>query len=57
MQNGYANRQDYLDDLADMFDLPIGLVYAAAELLGANEDFDGLVSTLEDESMRYGSLY
>lgn len=50
-REGYANRKEYLDALAEQFDLPAHVVYTAAGLLGQNEDFDGLISTLEDESM------
>lgn len=45
-QNGYEDRQDYLDCLADEYG---DMVYEIADLLGENEDFDGLVTTLEDE--------
>ena len=44
-ENGYESRQDYLDLLAEDYG---DSVYAAAELPGPNEDFDGLVTTLED---------
>ena len=58
IENGYANRKEYLDELAEMFCLPVGMVYASAEELGPNEDFDGLVSILEDEAMMHGdNLY
>ena len=46
--NGYADRQDYLDDLADNIGLDRSIVSALADLLGETEDFDGLVSSLED---------
>ena len=43
--NGFANREEYLDDLreeyGDLVDLFIGV-------LPASEDFDGLVTELED---------
>ena len=42
---GYTNRQEYLDCLAEDYG---DSVYSAAELLGESEDFDGLISTLED---------
>jgi len=44
-QNGYENRQEYLDYLADEYG---DMVYEIADLLGETEDFDGLVTTLED---------
>jgi hypothetical protein len=46
-QNGYDSRQDYLDSLAeDSFDP--NKVYLLADLLGPSEDFDALVTMLED---------
>lgn len=51
-QNGYADRDDYLNCLSEDYDVSIEDVYSLAEMLGENEDFDGLVSALEDiESM------
>lgn len=46
--NGYSDRQDYLDDLADNMGVARSTVYALADLLGENEDFDGLVTSLQD---------
>lgn len=43
--NGYDNRQDYLDSLAEEYG---DNVYFLADLLGPSEDFDGLVTSLED---------
>jgi len=48
--NGYENRQDYLESLADEYGVDISTVMAAADVLGPNEDFDGLVTMLEDET-------
>lgn len=47
-ENGFANRKEYLQDLAEQYNVPLGIVYQAAQLLGKNEDFDGLLTTLED---------
>lgn len=47
-QNGYADRDDYLTCLAEDYGVPIESVYSLAEMFGENEDFDGLVCTLED---------
>lgn len=44
-QNGYKNRQDYLDSLAEEYG---DEVYFLADLLGESEDFDGLIVSLED---------
>jgi len=50
---GYKDRNDYLESLADEYGLDIKTVKLAADMLGPNEDFDGLVTTLEDMSMEY----
>ena len=47
-RNGYESRIEYLDDLADQYGLSTDVVYGYADILGANEDFDGLITTLED---------
>jgi len=46
--HGYASRWDYLDSLAEDFDIDRDTVYMMADLLGPTEDFDGLVTSLED---------
>jgi hypothetical protein len=45
-KNGYADRQEYLDSLTEEYG---EVVYIIADMLGETEDFDGLVTTLEDE--------
>lgn len=47
-ENGYKNRRDYLENLAQEFDCPLETVLTLAEILGKSEDFDGLVCALED---------
>ena len=47
-EKGYKNRRDYLESLAEDFDIEQSTVFMMAQLLGANEDFDGLVTALED---------
>ena len=47
-QNGYADRDDYLTCLSEDYGVSIEDVYSLAEMLGKNEDFDGLVCDLED---------
>lgn len=47
-ENGYVNRDDYLRCMSDDYDVPIETVQALADLLGPNEDFDGLIVALED---------
>lgn len=46
--NGYKSRTDYLAQLCD--DYPADVVHTLADLLGETEDFDGLVTMLEDYS-------
>ncbi len=48
LENGYENRKDYLKSLAEDFDVSLNTVYMLASMLGPDEDFDGLVSELED---------
>lgn len=48
VQNGYSDREHYLRELAEQFELDYDSVKLMADFLGPNEDFDGLVSTLED---------
>ena len=48
--HGYVDRKDYLTCLAEDYGLDIQTVCLTAGLLGSNEDFDGLVSMLEDMS-------
>ena len=49
--NGYDDREDYLSCLAEDYGLSLEeVVRPLAELLGPDEDFDGLVSSLEDEA-------
>ena len=47
-QNGYADRDDYLTCLSEDYDVSVEDVYSLADMLGENEDFDGLVCALED---------
>ena len=47
-ENGYADRDDYLTCLSEDYGVPIEDVFSIAEMLGEHEDFDGLVSALED---------
>ena len=48
VRNGYENRDDYLDSLADNFGMNEYIVHEMADILGENEDFDGLINELED---------
>jgi hypothetical protein len=44
-ENGYATRREYLDELREEYG---GLVDILTGVLPASEDFDGLVTALED---------
>jgi len=50
---GYSSRRDYLDSLADEMGVDRTTVYAMAQMLGPSEDFDGLVTSLEDYAEGY----
>lgn len=51
--NGYEDREDYLSCLAEDYGLSLEeVVRPLAELLGPSEDFDGLISSLEDEASK-----
>lgn len=52
-ENGYKNRREYLESLADEFGADTDTVFALADILGESEDFDGLVSELEDFEMYF----
>ena len=47
IQNGYESREHYLQCMSDDYGVPIEAVYSLADML-AGEEFDGLVSALED---------
>ena len=47
-ERGYEDRSDYLRQLADDNGVDFGTVFALADLLGPNEDFDGLVTGIQD---------
>jgi hypothetical protein len=46
LAQGYRSRRHYLETLCEEFDRDT--VYALAGLLGPSEDFDGLITALED---------
>ena len=48
LEYGAESRYDYLQMLADDFGVDIDTVHAMADILGPMEDFDGLVTSLED---------
>jgi len=46
--NGYKNRKDYLQCLSEDYGVHLETVLVIANTFGPSEDFDGLVSALED---------
>lgn len=46
---GFKNRNAYIKDLAEQYPDNEDAVYMMASILGPTEDFDGLVTSLEDE--------
>lgn len=47
-QNGYKDRVDYLQSVAEDYGTDMMIVSSMAEILDDDEDFDGLISALED---------
>ena len=50
LRMGFANRAAYLRQLADDYGLPLRTVLEYASLLSDTEDFDALVTYLEEHS-------
>ena len=48
LEYGAENRAEYLEMLSEDFDVDLDTVHALADVLGPMEDFDGLVTSLED---------
>ena len=48
IQNGYQSRKDYLISLSEEYDVDKSIVFSIASMLGSEEDFDGLVSMIQD---------
>ncbi len=49
--NGYEDRLDYLESLAEDYEVDIHTVVTLADLLGPEEDFDGLVTGVQDAAL------
>lgn len=47
-ENGYKDRKDYLKSLAEDFNMDYKDVVMLATTLGESEDFDALITSLED---------
>lgn len=50
---GGLSRDEYLAELAEEYEVSRGLVFNLAQLLGPSEDFDGLITELEDYTDNY----
>lgn len=48
LRNGHINRDEYLKYLSEEYLVDIETVNGLASVLGPDEDFDGLVASLED---------
>jgi hypothetical protein len=46
--NGFADRNDYLRDVAENYGFTFKTVRMLADMLGEIEDFDGLISHLNE---------
>ena len=47
---GFNNRMEYLENLADEYGVVLHYVVSLAQMLGPEEDFDGLVTYVDDIS-------
>lgn len=50
-KNGYKNRAEYLESVAADYGVDDYVVECLADILGESEDFDGLISAVEDYEM------
>jgi hypothetical protein len=48
LEYGYKDRKEYLTSLSENMGISKSIVFTIASILGASEDFDGLISELED---------
>lgn len=56
-EDGYRSRSAYLEGLAEEHGLQLLDIEPVVDLLGPNEDFDGLVVMIEDQAELLGGLY
>lgn len=50
VENGYNDRHDYLRSLSEEYGMNFDTVLTIAHMYGPNEDFDGLVSEIQNIS-------
>lgn len=48
LELGFKNRKEYLASVAEDFGVPKSKVFFIASVLGESEDFDGLITSVED---------
>jgi len=48
VENGYRDREHYLSNLSEEYGVPECTVLAIANIYGPSEDFDGLVTAIQD---------
>ena len=48
IEEGYPNRKAYLHGIAEQFGVDYSTVAMLADILGESEDFDGLITSIED---------
>ena len=56
-ENGFKDRKSYLIDLDDTHNIDEQIVSSMAEVLGESEDFDGLVTGLQDIEAGDGGMH
>jgi hypothetical protein len=47
-ENGYENRKEYLCSLSEEYGVDKSSVFTLAAILGESEDFDGLITSIQD---------
>ena len=50
-EEGAESRYEYLVDLAEYNGIPLDMIFTMMDVLGPNEDFDGLLSMIEDYNL------
>ena len=47
-ERGFKSRTEYLEFLVEEYDVPLDVVMLLADTLGPEEDFDALLTSLDD---------
>ena len=56
VENGFDDRNAYMEYLADLNGIPVSYVWDIANVLGQEEDFDALVTTLDDYAPTFTNI-